>query len=236
MTKLISDSPSPLYSQLMQRIREDIDRGIYPIGQQIPPEHELGQTYKVSRVTVRRALAELTAQGLLERKQGKGTFVSAPRISQELKNIHSYHDTCKASGLVPGTRVIRVREQPADAADCRELHLNPEDRVIETLRVRTADGEPVVLEKNHFSMAYAYLEEEDLNGSLYTVLRGYGVEPKQAVHDISMVHASPEQARYLNIEPGMALLHLREVIFDQRGRPLHNSEQWIRGDRFVFRI
>ena len=206
------------------------------MGSRIPPEHELEKTYQLSRVTVRRALAELTEEGLLVRKQGKGTFVSAPRISRELKNIHSYHDTCAASGIRPGTQVIRVREQAADAADCRELNLRPDDRVIETLRVRTADGEPVVLEKNHFSMAYAYLEESDLNGSLYSVLREYGVEPKQAIHDISMSFATAEQARYLNIETGTALLHLREVIFDQRGRPLHTSQQWIRGDRFVFRI
>ena len=236
MGRLKTESASPLYLQLMQRIREDIDRGIYPVGSRIPPEHELVETYQVSRVTVRRALSELTAERRLERKQGKGTFVSAPRISQELKNIHSYHDTCAAAGIRPGTQVIRVWEQAADADDCRDLNLRADDRVIETLRVRTADGVPVVLEKNHFSMAYAYLEESDLNGSLYSVLREYGVEPKQAIHDISMSYATAEQARYLNVEAGTALLHLKEVIYDQKGRPLHSSRQWIRGDRFVFRI
>ena len=236
MNALKTESSSPLYYQLMQRIREDIDRGIYKIGTKIPPEHDLEQTYQVSRVTVRRALAELTSEGLLERKQGKGTFVSVPRISQELKNIHSYHDTCAAAGIKPGTKVIRVREQKADAADCRDLNLKADDRVVETVRVRTADGEPVVLEKNHFSMAFAYLEECDLSGSLYGVLREFGVEPRQAIHDISMSYATADQAKYLNITPGDALLHLKEVIYDQRGRPLHNSQQWIRGDRFVFRI
>ena len=236
MAALKSESSSPLYYQLMQRIRENIDQGIYGIGTRIPPEHDLERTYQVSRVTVRRALAELTSEGLLEKKQGKGTFVSAPRISQELKNIHSYHDTCAAAGLTPGTRVVRVRELQADAADCRDLHLRQEDRVVETVRIRTADGEPVVLEKNHFSMAYAYLEECDLTGSLYGTLREYGVEPCQAIHDISMCCATAEQAHFLQVKPGDALLHLKEVIFDQRGRPLHNSQQWIRGDRFVFRI
>ena len=73
MKALRSDSSSPLYHQLMQRIAMDIERGVYPTGSRIPPEHELEETYQVSRVTVRRALAELTGQGLLERKQGKGT-------------------------------------------------------------------------------------------------------------------------------------------------------------------
>ena len=236
MKKLQSVSSSPLYHQLMQRISDDIEKGTYPIGSRIPPEHELEETYQVSRVTVRRALSELTAEGLLERKQGKGTFVSAPRISQDLKSIHSFHDSCRQNGVRPTTRVIHVMEVPADSADIADLSVRKGDRVVETLRVRSADGEPVVLEKNHFSMGYAYLENENLNGSLYNVLRDYGVEPRQATHDISLSYATEAQAKLLNVAPGSPLMRLREVVYDQRGRVLHNSVQLIRGDRFVFRI
>ena len=236
MKKLQSVSSSPLYHQLMQRISDDIEKGTYPIGSRIPPEHELEETYQVSRVTVRRALSELTAEGLLERKQGKGTFVSAPRISQDLKSIHSFHDSCRQNGVRPTTRVIHVMEVPADSADITDLSVREGDRVVETLRVRSADGEPVVLEKNHFSMGYAYLENENLNGSLYNVLRDYGVEPRQATHDISLSYATEAQAKLLNVAPGSPLMRLREVVYDQRGRVLHNSVQLIRGDRFVFRI
>ena len=108
--------------------------------------------------------------------------------------------------------------------------------MVEIVRLRSADGEPVVLEKNHFSMAYAYLENENLNGSLYNVLRDYGVEAKQATHDISMTFATETQGKLLNVETGSPLMRLREVVYDQKGRPLHNSLQLIRGERFVFRI
>ncbi len=236
MKQLQSVSSSPLYHQLMQRIAQDIEKGNYPVGSRIPPEHELEETYQVSRVTVRRALAELTAEGLLERKQGKGTFVSTPRISQDLKSIHSFHDSCRKNGVRPGTRVVRIIETEADGNDLEELNLRPGDRVVEIVRLRSADGEPVVLEKNHFSMAYAYLENENLNGSLYNVLRDYGVEAKQATHDISMTFATETQGKLLNVETGSPLMRLREVVYDQKGRPLHNSLQLIRGERFVFRI
>ena len=236
MKKLQPESSSPLYHQLMQRLSEDIERGTYPVGTRIPPEHQLEELYRVSRVTVRRALAELTAEGLLEKKQGKGTFVSTPRISQDLKSIHSFHDACKQNGFQGGTIVVHVRETGANGEDIRELNLREGDRVLDILRVRTADGVPVVLEENHFSMAYSYLENENLAGSLYAILRDYGVEPKQASHDISMVFASEKQAELLNVEPGAPLMRLHEVVYDQKGRPLHNSLQLIRGDRFVFRI
>ncbi|MBR6164584.1 MAG: GntR family transcriptional regulator [Clostridia bacterium] len=236
MKKLQSDSSSPLYHQLMQRLKEDIEKGTYPVGSRIPPEHELESLYRLSRVTVRRALAELTAEGMLERKQGKGTFVSTPRISHDLKSIHSFHDACKQNGFQPGTRVIHIREEEAGPQDLEELELREGSHIVETLRIRLADGEPVVLEKNHFSMAFAYLENENLAGSLYNILRDYGIEPKQGTHDISMTYATENQAKLLSIEPGTPLMRLHEVVFDQKGRPLHNSIQLIRGDRFVFRI
>jgi len=236
MKALQADSASPLYHQLMRRIAGDIDKGIYPVGSRIPPEHELENIYHVSRVTVRRALSELTNEGLLERKQGKGTFVSAPRMSQDLKNVHSFHDFCRQNGMTPGARVIHVKEVAPELQETADLQLRDGDRVVETLRVRLANNEPVVLERNNFSMAYAWLEEADLTGSLYALLREYGVEPKQATHDLSLCEADARQAELLAVAPGTPLLKLREVIYDQRGRPLHTSLQLIRGDRFTFRI
>ena len=236
MKGLQADSSSPLYHQLMQRITADIEQGTYPTGSRIPPEHELEQLYQVSRVTVRRALAELTSEGLLERKQGKGTFVAMPGGNVQLKNLHSFHDSCKMNKAAPSTDVIHVREITANSADAGELNLRPGSRVLETLRVRRADGVPVVLEQNRFSMAYAYLQDLDLTGSLYGLLREYGVEPKLALHDVSLHFATKEEAALLETEPGTPLVCLHEVIYDQRGRPLHNSIQLIRGERFVFRI
>ncbi len=236
MKGLKAESSSPLYHQLMQRITADIERGTYPTGSRIPPEHELEQLYQVSRVTVRRALAELTSEGLLERKQGKGTFVSTPGGSVQLKGLHSFHDSCRINGVSPSTGVIHVKETPADSADAEELNLPSGSRVLETLRVRRADGVPVVLERNRFSMAYAWLQDQDLTGSLYSLLREYGVEPKLAVHDVSLRFASETEAKLLETETGTPLVCLHEVVYDQRGRPLHNSVQLIRGERFVFRI
>ena len=236
MKNLQSESSSPLYHQLMQRLAEDIERGKYTVGSRIPPEHELETLYKVSRVTVRRALAELTAEGLLERKQGKGTFVSAPMIRQNLKSLHSFHDSCRINKVTPSTDVIHVIETKADSNDAEELNVAAGSRVLETMRVRRADGVPVVLEKNRFSMAYAYLQDQDLTGSLYSVLREYGVEPKLAIHDVSMCFATEEEAALLETGTGTPRVKRHEVIYDQKGRPLHNSIQLIRGEQFVFRI
>lgn len=232
---LHADSASPLYRQLMQHLRADIAAGVYPVHGRIPSEAELGEKYQVSRVTVRKALAELTAEGLLRRMQGKGTYVCAPRLHTSLREITSFHEACRMMGCTPGTKVISAQVIAAEAALKETLALR-EDRAVEIVRLRLADSEPVMLETNCFPMHYEGLMQEELCGSLYRLLARQGVEAASGVHEISLCHATPQQAKLLAVEIGAALLRLEQVIYDQHGAPLHTSHQVIRGDRFTFRI
>ncbi len=232
---LNAESHSPLYKQLIRKLRDDIALGVYPVHSRIPTEQELCETYQVSRVTVRKALAELTQEGLLKRRQGKGTFVAVPRLCKDLKDVTSFNDYCRLMNCTPKTRVIHAQMDYATEEDKRDL-LCEGSQVVETLRLRMADDTPVMLETNRFPEEYGFLLEEDLTGSLYAVLQEHGLEANQAVHEISLCYATAQQARYLGVGEGDALLNLREIIYDQHGRPLHTSKQLIRGDRFTFRI
>jgi len=232
---LHADSASPLYRQLMQRIRADIASGVYPVHSRIPTEAELGESYHVSRVTVRKALAELTREGLLRRMQGKGTYVCAPRLKSNLREITSFHEACLMMGCTPGTKVISAQILPAEE-DVRQSLSLTEEECVEIVRLRLADDEPVMLETNRFAPRYAGLLREDLNGSLYHLLSRQGIEAASGMHEISLCYATAQQAKILEVEPGTALLQLNQVIYDQHGAPLHTSHQVIRGDRFTFRI
>ena len=229
------DSASPLYRQLMQRIRADIASGVYPVHSRIPSEAELGESYQVSRVTVRKALAELTREGLLRRMQGKGTYVCVPRLKSNLKDVTSFHEACLMMGCTPGTCVISGGSVHVED-DVRESLGLVGNEAIEIVRLRMADGNPVMLETNRFAPRYASLLHEDLTGSLYHLLSKQGIEAASGVHGISLCYATAQQAKLLDVEVGAALLQLNQVIFDQHGAPLHTSHQVIRGDRFTFRI
>ena len=234
--KLNSETSSPLYAQLMQKIKNSISNGELKIGSKIAAEQDLCIQYGVSRITVRKAISELEKQGILEKKQGKGTFVTVPAIHRKLHAVNSFHDTCRMNGQRPSTRTIASRTVTASVQDTDELGVAVGARVVETVRVHFADKVPVILEENHFSMAYSYLLESDLNGSLYNLLSECGAEPAQATHVISIRKASRQVASLLKIEEGGSLFFLHEVIFDKMGRPLHTSSQYIRGDIFTFRI
>ena len=233
---LRAESASPLYVQMMDRIRADIQRGAYPAGDQIPTEHELEARYGVSRVTVRRALQELTAEGLLERKQGKGTFVSVPKMGAEQRNMRSFHDACREQGKKPSVGLVRVRETVASPEDRARLVLAPETGIIEIQRVLKADGEPVILEINRFSIAYAWLEDANLKGSLYRALQEYGIRAEKSIYDLSLGYLPAEEAGLLQMESGAAVILAVQVVYDQKGRPLHTSRQWIRGDKYILKI
>lgn len=233
---LNTNSYSPLYKQLIQKLRSDIQSGVYPVHSRIPSEQELCETYQVSRVTVRKALAELTQEGLLNRRQGKGTFVGIPRIRKDLRDVNSFHDICRVMGCTPSTRVVHAQWVHPDEPDATELNCAAQEQAVEIVRLRLADNTPVMLETNRFPAAYGWLLEADLSGSLYALLAERGIEAQQAIHEISLCYATAAQAKALGVEPGDALMCLREVIYDQHGRPLHTSHQVIRGDRFTFRI
>ncbi len=230
-------APAPLYSQLIAALRDKLETQVWKVGERIPSEQELCERFGVSRITVRHAVEALTEEGLLVRRQGKGTFVSLPCGSAESrKAVNSFHEACERLGKKPSTRVLFSGERPATARDRRELELRGSGSVVVVNRLLMADGVPVVLEQNRFSMAFSYLPDCDLNGSLYNLLRGYGVEAVSASHDVSLVSAEEEWARLLRIAAGDPLVLLHEVVYDAQGRPIHSSDQFVRGDVFTLRI
>lgn len=228
-------SMNPLYQQMIVKIQEDISNGTYPPGSRIPSEGALCERYGVSRVTVRRALSELSREGILHKMQGKGTYVCKPRICRDLRSVSSFHEGCEAQGMKAGARLIHMHMTHADAQTASELQL-PDERVLEIERLRMADDVPVMIETNRFPAKYTFLLLEDMHESLYEALERHDLRPESALHEISLCYATPAQAKLLEVEPGQALLLLHEVMYDQHALPLHTSTQVIRADRFTFRI
>lgn len=229
-------SQSPLYQQLMTRLKNDIVAGVYPAGGRIPSEQLLCDTYGVSRVTVRKAMLDLVQEGLLVRRQGKGTFVADEKLRRDLAFITSFTDACGERGHRAGAKLISMQFENALPEDCERLGVEETAQVLEICRLRLCDGEPVMLELNRYPEEYAYLQEAAAEGSQYECLRSHGIIPSSAVHDISLGHATPFVSKHLNTEVGDALLLLDEMVFNQHEEPLHLSRQWIRGDKFTFRI
>ena len=152
---LKKDAIKPLYRQMMDLLLTQIQNGTYQEGDQIPTEPELAARYHVSRITVRRTIEELCAQGYLNKKQGKGTFVCHPKIQRKLevqKNM-SFSDTCLANGRIPSSHVISSGITTPDAVCADFLRLEKDESVFLTRRILSADHIPITYDTIYFNPA-----------------------------------------------------------------------------------
>ena len=184
----MSQLEMPLYQQIYDEIKYAIDNGVYAPGDKIPTETELSTKYAVSRITVRRAIEDLSAAGFLVKRRGLGTFVCEPRMRRKLLQgglPQSFSEICRKSGRVPGAKLIN-REIVVARQDEREFFgLDEGDLVLHVQRLRTADEQPIFEE----NMCLPYVENKELarcdlqGNSLYELLDEFlwkeaGAEPE----------------------------------------------------------
>ena len=233
MNELDPQSIVPLYKQLKDLLLQEIKEGIYKANQKIPTELELSEKYQISRMTVRKALAE---EGVLAKKQGKGTFVQEEKMTEDLSSPNSFTNLCKRNGKVPGGKTLKCTLQEAKDRDRQQLKLENGEMVILVERVRTADDVPVMLEKLYFPGHLKNILVEDLNNaSLYQILlEKYGLQSGNSVMEISVCEATPEEAAELKVKTGTPCLLMEEIVYDQYDKPFHRTKSVLRGDKFKY--
>jgi GntR family transcriptional regulator len=200
-------------------------------GAAIPSERALVIRLGVSRVTVRQAIADLVAAGVLERIHGKGTYLTGPQVDSRL-HLTSFSREMRDRGLVPATVVLSATEQPADNEVCSALRIRPGQSVVRVERLRTADGTPMAYEVGHYpSVLFPGLLQREL-GSLYDVFASeYGVVVSSGEQTVRAESADAHQARILGIAKRAPLL-VQERITYAGERAIEMSTSWYRADRY----
>ncbi|MEM7798043.1 MAG: GntR family transcriptional regulator [Chloroflexota bacterium] len=227
----------PLYIQIAEGILDQIQSGAFSPGDRIQPERELSEALGVNRRTVREALRVLEAEGLIERKQGVGTFVAQPKIEREVDRLFSFTKGMRGKGLRPGANLITLDKRIPDLSIVQRLKLQPTTPVYYGIRLRLLNNEHTMLEK--FYLPYDFfpdLNRHDLNRrSLYEVFQTeYGITPTEAVQSIEAVKATEFESELLGIPSNDPVILERRLTFDQFGRPIESAKDVYRGDRFRF--
>src|SRR5436190_22820644 len=141
---------APKQSEARARVLDLIEQ--LTVGEAIPSERQLSSELGVSRLTVRAALDDLVREGLLIRRRGSGTFVSEPKIAQEL-TMTSFTEDMRRRGMVPGSRTVSLSRELAGARLGRVLHVSPAEKILVFKRLRLADGESMAIETLHLPEA-----------------------------------------------------------------------------------
>ena len=228
----------PLYSQVKSILKKNIAEELYPVHENIPTEKELQEAFGVSRITVRKALDELLNEGYIERQRGKGTVVLPQGIIEE--NLHSdksFTEDMKSRGLIPGTKVSRLREVRASGAIAEGLDLEQGVVVLELTRVRTADEIPVVIFKSYINpnMIEISLEEIESNESLYSLIKQKGHTIK-LIKEIFEVTLSTEWNSHLLETPLGTPLLKRSSIIQSEGKRMIYTESLYNGYLYRYSI
>ncbi|HEX6471177.1 MAG TPA: GntR family transcriptional regulator [Streptosporangiaceae bacterium] len=210
MTSIDPNSPVPKYFQLRTIVLDLIESAELPVNAAVPSERELCQRYGLSRMTVRQAIDQLVAEGRLYRVPGKGTFVARPKIEMPLRLV-SFSEDMLSRGLRPGAIDIARRTIPATVLLARTFGVEPGTEIHVIERLRTANGEPMAIERAHIlaSLAPDLLDRRLADRSLYGVLEAvYGVVFDAGDQIINAGLADTTGARHLEISRGSPVLLL----------------------------
>jgi GntR family transcriptional regulator len=205
--------------------------------QRLPTERELSEELGVSRLTVRRALEQLAAEGRVYRIQGAGTFVADQSIRKG-DSLSSFTEDMLARGLVPSARLLEATEVAAGAHHSWRLGISPGEPLLRIVRLRLANNKPMCLEHVHVVKRFApTLLEHDLNGSLYELLTThYRIRMDQADQSVTATVLDPSDAELLDVPPLSPALLVERVTCDQQGRRVELARSLYRGDRYAFEI
>ncbi len=206
-------------------------------GQQLPTERELSAEFGVSRVTVRRALAELTEGGLVFAIQGRGTFVATEQLGEPPNSLLSFHDMVAGDNVVVAARPLRVEVRSATLREAELFGIAPGADLIELERLRTLDGLPVAVDSNLLPLGLdPRLPDLDWSvESLYARLAAADHAPVEADYAVEAQAADTRRAELLGAEPGSPLLVAESQAFDPHGRLVVVGVISYRGDRYRFR-
>src|SRR5260370_5928734 len=236
MSTIFRKSPLPRYYQLKEIMRDKIRNDEWNPGDIIRSERELGEQYGISRMTARQAITELANEGLFYREQGKGTFVSRHKITQQLIHLTGFTEDIRARGQRPGTKVLSAKMHPADEETAEKLRINPGALIFRLQRLRLADGEPLAIELSqiNFKGSERLLEEDLEKNSLYRVLETkYGILLMEADQELEAGLAGKD-AQLMKISLGSPVLFTRPITYSERNQPIEYAKAVYCGNKYTF--
>jgi len=221
-TALARTPGTSLHRQLFTVLRDQIVRGQYRMGELIPKEEELCNQFGVSRITVRRALADLEAEGLVEKRQGRGTFVSQELPPARPMATLGFIETLRQVSDETRVEVLKLERQKARGEIGQFLELEADAPLLHVLRLRRKGEVPVMVTEAW--VPYALLGEVDETTlerrALFELLIQNGVKFERVVQEFTAIAASPDHARLLQTPVGQPLIRISRLIYDEQQKPV----------------
>lgn len=229
---------SSLWREIAETLSDEIARGHAAPGDRLPTEAELSDRFGVNRHTVRHALADLAARGLVHARRGAGVYVTAKPTEYPLGRRVRFHQAIEAQGQVPSRRLTRIDTRPADPDEAAALDLPPGAAVHVVEGISSADGQPLAAFRSVFPEELTNLPDALRAGASITgALRACGItDYTRASTRLTAKAAKPMLALRLRVAEGSPILRAVAVNVDGQGRPVEYGTTWFAGDRVTLTV
>lgn len=237
--KLDRDNKDPLHLQIKNILLDQITMQMWKPGDFIPSERELCEKYGVSRITIRKSLADLEREGLIKKIQGKGTFVTVEKFVQPLKKLRSFSEDMRERGYVPSSNILMFEIIPSNKFVSEKLEIPIASDVILLKRLRLADNEPMAIETAYLVSPLCNPLLDQLKGgdSLYKLLyENLGIELGSAQQSIEVGTVNGWEANLLNLVDKSLVLLTQRLTLTKDEKPIEFVTSKYRGDRYKFFI
>jgi len=225
----------PAAEQVRRRLLEQIVVGQLTPGMRLGAERDLATSFRVSRSTVRQALAALEQAGVVRRVPGRGggTFVSHEKFERDLSHVVGVPALLQRQGMSAGSRVVSTSIAPAESLTAQALGLATGAYAVDIVRIRLADSEPLSLEHLRLpAELFPGLLDLPLGGSVYELLEShYGIRVGEALESIEVLTAGRHEASILAVAVGAPLLSITRTTRTTDGIPFEFSHDLFRADR-----
>jgi GntR family transcriptional regulator len=214
-----------------------VERGLYVAGQRLPSERRLSEQLGVSRASLRSALLQLAAEGVLENSAQRGWFTRSDPLVEPPSTLQSFTEMARARGLHATARILSLRERSAELDESERLRIAPASAVLEIERVRGMNETAVCVDTAvlPLPMAAPLLHLDLENQSLYELLRDHcGVVVHRSAYAIRARAADAPTAALLGVPVGSPLLVGRETTYTAEGSPVNLGSVQYRGDAYEF--
>ncbi len=233
------NSPVPLYYQIAEQLKEQISRGFLAAGTRLPSERELCEQFLVSRMTVRQAIHSLQQEGLLEVRQGVGTFVHGPKQTYDALHLRGFSEEIGRRGDSVESVVLEQAIVLPPAAAAHRLRLSTGATTLKIIRLRKVNQEPLLLETSLLPTTLCPgLENVDLaSNSLYQFLESrYHLHLRRAEQTLESVAATDYEKSLFGLRPNSSVLLLEGVTYGDHDLPVEYFKAIYRSDRCKFRL
>lgn len=210
LVKAMPDTNAPIYARLKSAILDNITKAIWLPDERLPSEAEMVQALGVSRMTVNRALRELSANGVLVRQQGVGTFVAPKKAYSALFEVHNIAQEIADRGHIHSTKIVKLQSVKSNSDQALRLGIRTGEKIFSSLLIHYENDQAIQLEERivNASLAPDYDQQNFTRITPYAYLNQ--VAPiTEGEHLVEAVIASPEEAKQLAINAGQACLQIK---------------------------